>query len=50
MLQFFRQAIMPMNSLLSRLRNWQALRTKLTERPRKRLMKMQELFYECCNP
>gem|GEM_PF-4491295 len=50
MFQFFRQAIMPVNSLLSRLKQWKTLCKKLAERPRKRLMKMEELLYECCSP
>ncbi len=50
MLHFFRQALLPVNSLLSRLKQWKALCKKLAERPRKRLMKMEELLYQCYNP
>jgi hypothetical protein len=49
MLLFLIQAITPVNSLLSRLKKWKYLCKKLAERPRKRLMKMEELLLECYN-
>ncbi len=50
MYQFFIQAIKPVNSLISRLKQWKHLSKKLEERPRRRLMKMEELLHECRGP
>lgn len=47
MFHFFRQALNPVNSLLQRLKHWKNLCITLAERPRKRLLKMDELLYEC---
>ncbi len=46
MFHFFRQALNPVNSLLQRLKNWKRLCISLAERPRKRLLKMEELLNE----